>query len=84
MGEVVFWTIIRAAVTIIGLWIIRSQVDSQLWWFIAIAALYVLVIHPAIVSYRWFETRNKKVLESTLCSSCKSFDPSAGTVYKIR
>ena len=77
MGEVVFWTIIRAAVTIIGLWIIRSQVDSQLWWFIAIAAVYVLVIHPAIVSYRWFETRNKKVLESTLCSSCKSFDPSA-------
>ena len=77
MGEIVFWTIIRATVTIIGLWIIESQIDFQLWWIISIAAIYVLVIHPAIVSYRWFEERNKKVIESTLCSSCKNFDPSA-------
>jgi len=77
MGEIVFWTIIRATVTIIGLWIIESQIDFQLWWIISIAAIYVLVIHPAVVSYRWFEERNKKVIESTLCSSCKNFDPSA-------
>ena len=59
MGEVVFWTIIRAAVTIVGLWIIKSEVDSQLWWFISVAAVYVLIVHPAIVSYRWFEEKNK-------------------------
>ena len=77
MGEVVFWTIIRAAITIIGLWIIKSEVDFQLWWMISVAAIYVLIIHPAMVSYRWFEQRNKKVIESTLCSSCKNFDRSA-------
>jgi len=37
----------------------------------------VLIVHPAMVSYRWFEERNKKVIESTLCSSCKHFDQSA-------
>ena len=77
MGEVVFWTLIRASITIIGLWIIRSQVDFQLWLMISVAAIYVLIIHPAMVSYRWFEQRNKKVLESSLCSSCESFNRSA-------
>ena len=77
MGEVVFWTIIRAAVTIPGLWILKGQIDFQLWIFICFAAIYVLIIHPAMVSYRWFEQQNKKVIESTLCSSCKNFDRSA-------
>jgi fatty acid desaturase len=77
MGEVVFWTIIRAAVTIPGLWILKSQIDFQLWLLISVAAVYVLIVHPAMVSYRWFEEHNKKVIESTLCSSCKHFDRSA-------
>lgn len=77
MGEVVFWTIIRAAVTIPGLWILKGQIDFQLWILISVAAIYVLIIHPAMVSYRWFERQNKKVIESTLCSSCKNFDRSA-------
>ncbi len=77
MGEVVFWTIIRAAVTIPGLWILNGQIDFQLWVLISVAAIYVLIVHPAMVSYRWFEQHNKKVIESTLCSSCKHFDRSA-------
>jgi len=77
MGEVVFWTIIRAAVTIPGLWILKAQIDFQLWVLISVAAIYVLIVHPAMMSYRWFEQHNKKVIESTLCSSCKHFDRSA-------
>ena len=77
MGEIVFWTILRTAITILGLWIIRIHVDTQLWWMICIAAVYVLIIHPAIVSYRWFEERNKKVIQSSLCSSCVHFNESA-------
>ena len=77
MGEIVFWTIIRTAVTLPGLWILKSQVDSQLWYLISLAAIYVLIIHPAVQSYRWFEQRNKKIINTTLCSSCRHFDPSA-------
>ena len=77
MGEIVFWTIIRTAVTLPGLWILRSQVDSQLWYLISLAAIYVLIVHPAIQSYRWFEQKNKKIVNTTLCSSCRHFDASA-------
>ena len=77
MGEVVFWTIIRAAITILGLWILKAQIDFQLWFLISVAVVYVLIVHPAMVSYRWFEVCNKKVIGSTLCSSCKHFDQSA-------
>ncbi|MBE0573157.1 MAG: hypothetical protein IH618_16560 [Ignavibacteriaceae bacterium] len=77
MGAIVFWTIIRTAITIPVLWILRSHMDAQLWWMVSIAAIYVLIIHPAMVSHRWFEKHNKKVIESSLCSSCKNFDRSA-------
>ena len=55
MGEIVFWTIIRTAVTLPGLWILRSQVDSQIWYLISLAAIYVLIVHPAIQSCRHFD-----------------------------
>jgi hypothetical protein len=77
LGEIVFWTIVRTAVTIPGLWILRFHIDEKLWWMISIAAIYVLIIHPAFVGYRWFEERNKNVINATLCSSCKHFNASA-------
>jgi hypothetical protein len=77
LGEIVFWTIIRTAITLPGLWILRYHVDSQLWYLISLAAIYVLIVHPAIQSYKWFEQKNKEIVNSTLCSSCKHFDPSA-------
>lgn len=77
MGEIVFWAIIRTAFTILFLWIIKSHIDFQLWIMISVAAVYVFIIHPTMVSYKWFEERNKNVISSTLCSSCKHFDRSA-------
>jgi hypothetical protein len=77
VGEIVFWTLVRTAVTIPGLWILKSEIDFNLWMLICLAAVYVIIFHPALVSYRWFEERNKNVISSTLCSSCKHFDPSA-------
>jgi hypothetical protein len=77
MGEIVFWTIIRTAIAIPCLWILKAHTDFQLWLLISFAAIYVLIIHPAMTGYRWFEERNKKVISSSLCSSCKHFDASA-------
>lgn len=77
MGEVVYWTIIRAAIVIPAVWILKDYVDYQLWWYIIIASIYGVIIHPLTIHYRLFEEKNKEVLESSLCSSCKSFDKSA-------
>lgn len=77
MGEVVFWTIIRTAITIPLVWFLQSYVDFQLWWAICLLSIYGVIIHPAMIHYRLFEERNKDIIDSTLCSTCKHFDKSA-------
>ncbi len=77
MGDIIFWTLVRIAVTLPALWILKSYVDEKLWWIVGSAAIYVVIIHPAFVAYRKFEKKSKKVLDSTLCATCKHFDPSA-------
>lgn len=77
MGAIIFWSIIRTAVIIPLLWITGTYIDYESWWVICIVAVYVTVIHPAIVQFKKFEEDNREVLEDTLCSSCKSFNKSA-------
>jgi hypothetical protein len=77
LGDIVFWTILRIAIVIPALWILKSHVNEQLWWLIAIAAIYMIIIHPAIVAKRKFESKTKSIAESIICSSCKHFDESA-------
>ena len=77
MGVIVYWTIIRTAIVIVALWLLKSQIDEQLWYIITVAISYTVVIHPAISGFRKFEEKNKNVIESTICTSCKHFDKSA-------
>lgn len=77
MGEIVFWTIIRTAITIPVLWLLIDYVDFQLWWLLCLFAIYGVIVHPAIIHYRLFEEKNRDIIESTLCSSCRHFDRSA-------
>jgi hypothetical protein len=77
MGEIVFWTILRIAVVIPILWILGSYVSQQIWWLISVATIYAAIIHPAVIHYKFFKTKNKDVLESTLCSTCENFDETA-------
>ena len=77
MGEIVFWTIIRTAVVIPIVWFLGSYIEYQFWWIISVMAIYGVIIHPAIIHYRLFEEKNKAVIESTLCSTCRHFDKSA-------
>ena len=77
MGDIVFWTIIRTALVIPAVWILQSYIDIQLWWIVSLAGIYGIIIHPAIIHYRLFEEKNKEVVESTLCSTCRHFDRSA-------
>jgi len=77
MGEIVFWSIFRIVLLIPILWISRDYIDFRFWWIIASTAIYVVIIHPAILHYRLFEEKNKDVIESSLCSTCKNFDKTA-------
>jgi hypothetical protein len=77
MGDIIFWTIIRTAITIPAVWVLRSYISEQLWLLIGIAAIYGIIIHPTFLSYKKFEANSKEVIDSSLCSTCKHFDPSA-------
>jgi hypothetical protein len=77
MGEIVFWTLFRIVLLIPVLWILRSYIDFGFWWIISAMGIYVIIIHPAIVHYKLFEEKNKEVIESSLCSTCRNFDKSA-------
>jgi len=77
MGDIVLWTLIRISVVIPFLWIIRSYLDFTIWWYLVVFVVYGTILHPAIISYRRFEEKNKKIFESSLCSSCRHFDKSA-------
>jgi hypothetical protein len=77
MGRIIYWAIIRTAVLIPALWVAMGYFQFQYWWFVAAAAVYLIIIYPAILQYRKFEKDNKEIIESTLCSTCKSFDRSA-------
>lgn len=77
MGEVVFWTIMRAALTIPAVWILKEYINYPIWWLISVASIYGVIIHPAIIHYRLFKEKNKETIESTLCSTCTNFDKTA-------
>lgn len=74
MGEIVFWTIIRAAIVIPLVWLAKDYLDYSVWWMGGMLTLYGLIIHPAMLHYNNFRARNQEVIEETLCTSCKHFD----------
>ncbi len=77
MGEVVFWTIIRTAIVLPLVWVLKSYLNFDLWWAVSIVAIYGVIIHPAVIHYRLFNERNKEIIEDTLCSTCEHFDKTA-------
>jgi hypothetical protein len=77
MGEVVFWTLIRLAVSIPLMWVLKDYLDYSIWWISVAFVLYGFVLHPAILAYRKFELKNESLISGSLCSSCKHFDKSA-------
>lgn len=77
MGGIIFWAIVRMVVVIPAIWIMQGMFQSQYWWLIAFCSIYLIVIHPVLMQFRTFEEKNREVLQSTLCSTCKNFDKTA-------
>ncbi len=77
MGAIIFWTIIRFALVIPALWFISESYSPKYFIVWSAIAIYLIVIHPAIVHYNKFEEESKVIVTSTLCSSCRNFDKTA-------
>ena len=83
MGEIVLWTLVRITICIPLIWILKDYLSTQLWWSMSLVVIFVFVFYPAVISYRQFQDKNKKIIEDTICSSCKHFDETAVLCMKL-
>jgi hypothetical protein len=77
LGELIFWTIIRSAILLPLVWVLKGYLNYDLWWTVSLFSFYVVIVHPAVIHYRLFNEKNKEIIEDTLCSSCEYFNKSA-------
>ena len=77
MGEIVYKTLIKLALSILALWFFKDNFDQKYFWIISSLVIYFFVIHPAYLAYKNFIEKNKTIINETLCSSCKHFNESA-------
>ncbi len=78
LGSIIWLAMLRLTATIFVAWYARQFVsDSEYsqWWAVTVAAIYGIAIYPAQVQYSHFKRTSKKLIESTLCSSCRYFNP---------
>ena len=77
MGEIVYWGLLRTAITIVLLWLSFENISEKYFWIIASIAIYIIIIHPIISGYKKFINKNKNVITNSLCSKCKHFSETA-------
>jgi hypothetical protein len=68
---------IRLTVTIFVAWYLKDRFHDYYseWWTVTVAALYGIVVYPAQIQYYYFKKTSKRLVEQTLCSSCRYFNP---------
>jgi|GEM_PF-263822 len=80
IGAIIWFGMLRLLVVIFGAWYLREfVVNDRLsygeWWAFTIVAIYGVAIYPAQIQYRWFQRNSRRIVEGTLCSSCRYFNP---------
>jgi len=77
LGSIIWLAMLRLTVTIFVAWYLKGHFGSNYteWWGITVAAIYGIAIYPAQIQYAYFKRTSKKLIEQTLCSSCRYFNP---------
>ncbi len=77
LGSIIWLAMLRLTATIFVAWYLRQYIpeaDFGQWWAITVAAIYGIAIYPAQIQYSYFRRTSKKLIEQTLCSSCRYFN----------
>jgi membrane protein YdbS with pleckstrin-like domain len=86
IGSIVSWAIFRAAGVIIAAYIISEYVrwlDYSTWWVLTLVVLYAVVLHPMQIQYRIYKEETARVMDGTLCSTCRHFEPTGVLCSKL-
>jgi len=86
IGSIVSWAIFRVAAVIIVAYIISEYVtwlDYSTWWIITLALFYGIVLWPMQVQYRIYREETARVMDGTLCSTCRYFESTGVLCSKL-
>jgi hypothetical protein len=76
LGSIIWMAMLRLTAVIFVAWYLRDQItDSPEWWMVTIGAIYGIAIYPAQIQYNYFKRTTRRLVEETLCSSCRHFNP---------
>lgn len=76
LGSIVWMALLRFGATLIIAWYLNDHFsDPSEWWLITTIAMYAIAIYPAQIQYEYFKHNNRRLMEETLCSSCRFFRP---------
>lgn len=76
LGSIIWLAMLRLVATIFVAWAVRDYIPEYgQWWAITVGAIYGIAIYPAQLQYSHFKRTSKKLMEQTLCSSCRYFNP---------
>ncbi len=76
LGSIIWMALLRLAVTLFVAWYLKDHfnVYSE-WWLVTGLAIYGIAIYPAQIQYEYFKLNNRRLIEETLCSSCRYYRP---------
>jgi hypothetical protein len=78
LGSIIWLAMLRLTATIFVAWYLKVYISDAAygqWWAVTVAAIYGIAIYPAQIQYSYFKRTSKKLIEQTLCSSCRYFNP---------
>ncbi len=76
-GSVVWGLLLRSSIIIILSSVLINALELRTYWWWVLIALWFFAAWPAYRQWQQFSTRMEKFEESTLCGSCRHFDPSS-------
>jgi hypothetical protein len=65
---------LRLTITIFMAWYLKDHFAYSEWWMVTVGAIYGIAIYPAQIQYHYFRKNSKRLIEQTLCSSCRYFN----------
>ena len=76
LGSIIWMALLRFTATLIVAWYLKDHFDLYSeWLMVTVLIIYGVAIYPAQIQYEYFKQNNRRLMEETLCSSCRFFRP---------
>lgn len=76
LGSIIWMALLRLTLTLFVAWYLQDHFNQfSEWWLVTALAIYGIAIYPAQIQYEYFKNNNRRLMEETLCSSCRHFRP---------